>query len=202
LHLYQILEEEIIPLYYERDAHGLPLGWIEKMKNAIRTCAPVFSMQRMVKEYTRRYYLPAAENAARFRGDNYALARTLAAWKAQVRQQWHAVHLEAGLQNAEGAAPAQIQVGDAIPLDARVWLNGLAQEDVALEIVAGVQDSQGELLDPQVAPMQLTAEENNALRYQGALIPTEAGALSVGIRARPAHPALVHPYEMGLSKWA
>jgi starch phosphorylase len=202
LHLYQTLEEEIIPLYYERDGNGAPLGWVDKMKNAIRSCAPAFSMQRMVKEYTHCYYLPAAGNAVRFRTGDYALARDLAAWKAQVRQRWHGVHIEAGLRGAVGGAQAQAQVGEAIHLDGRVWPNGLTREDIAAEIVAGVQDRRGELPDPQVAPMQLSGEENSALLYQGAFTPKDAGVLGVGVRARPSHPALVHPYELGLSKWA
>jgi starch phosphorylase len=202
LHLYQILEEEIVPLYYERDDGGVPLGWVEKMKNAIRSCAPAFGMQRMVKDYTKCYYLPAADNAVRLRADNYALARNLAAWKAQVRQRWHGVHIEAGAHGAGGATLSQAQVGEAIHLDARLWPNGLTQQDLVVEVVAGVQDRQGELIDTQVAPMQLTGEENNALLYKGAFTPAESGVLGVGVRARPSHPALIHPYEMGVSKWA
>jgi starch phosphorylase len=171
------------------------------MKNAIRSCAPAFGMQRMVKDYTKCYYLPAADNAVRLRADNYALARNLAAWKAQVRQRWHGVHIEAGAHGA-GGAPSQAQVGEAIHLDARLWPNGLTQQDLVVEVVAGVQDRQGALLDPQVAPMQLTGEENNALLYKGAFTPAESGVLGVGVRARPSHPALIHPYEMGVSKWA
>ena len=62
--LYSLLEEEIVPLYYQRDADGVPRGWLQIMKESIRTCAPKFSMRRMVKEYVDMMYAPAARTAA------------------------------------------------------------------------------------------------------------------------------------------
>jgi len=167
------------------------------MKNAIRSCAPQFSMQRMVKEYATTYYLPAAANTSRFTQDNYALAKALAGWKSQIRQRWSTIGLQAAIQGEP-----QTIVGEPLSVKAQVWLNGTPVESVAVEIVAGVQDRSGTLIDPQVVPMERSGEENGALLYQGALTPANSGMIALGVRVRPHHAGMVNPYEVGLSKWA
>src|SRR5262249_43409503 len=57
--LYRVLEEEVVPLYFDRDSDGVPRRWIQLVKEAIRTVAPLYSARRMVKEYTERMYVPA-----------------------------------------------------------------------------------------------------------------------------------------------
>ena len=79
--LYHTLEEEIIPLFFDRDASDVPTGWVRVMKNSIESCAPAFSMQRMLIDYVEDYYLPAAASGQVFVADGYADARGLAAWK-------------------------------------------------------------------------------------------------------------------------
>jgi len=196
--LYTTLEDELIPLFYDRNADGLPLGWLEKMKNVMRTCAPAYSMRRMIKEYTNTYYLPAAANHLRYDADRYALARDLAAWKAQMAQRWYSLHLEARSNQND----IQLTVGDALLIEAKVYLNGLAPADVTVEIVTGLQDGQGRLVDPQVTPMTSVGAQDGALLFRGELTPSESGRLALGIRARPTHEGLINPYELGLSRWA
>ncbi|RIK35755.1 MAG: alpha-glucan phosphorylase [Chloroflexi bacterium] len=197
LDLYQTLEEEIIPLFFDRADGDVPHGWVAKMKAAIITCAPQFSMQRMVEEYTRRYYAPAAATGARAAADKHAVARELASWKARMRRRWGSLHIEGQVQGA-----TQTDVGEPVLVQARLWLNGLPADAVAVEVVAGVQDSGGQLVAPQVVPMERVGEENGALLYQGILTPQNSGVIVLGVRARPDHPALVHPNELGFSKWA
>ncbi|MCB0162319.1 MAG: hypothetical protein KDD83_29480, partial [Caldilineaceae bacterium] len=82
------------------------------------------------------------------------------------------------------------------------WLNGTPESDVAVEIVAGHLNGDGELVDIHVAPMAEDGRDGDALRYKGQLQPYESGQLGVGIRVRPSNPNLIHPYETGLNKWA
>src|SRR2546426_4063161 len=88
LSLYQLLEEEIIPAYYDRGPDGIPHRWIAIMKEAIRTCTPAFSMRRMVKEYTTRFYVPAIQQGIQIEQNKYEKARVLADWKEEIRQAW------------------------------------------------------------------------------------------------------------------
>ena len=197
LSLYATLEDEIIPLFYARDAQSVPTGWLAKMKNAIRTCAPQFSMKRMVKEYTINYYLPAAANAGAFTANNFALARDMAAWKARLAQQWNALHLQAELQSVK-----QITVGEPLQVNARVWLNGVPEGEVAVELLSGAVNAQGQLTAPQVTAMQVVGQENDAQLYQAQVTPTDSGVINIGVRARPRHVGLIHPSETGVSRWA
>lgn len=194
--LYQTLEEEIIPLYYERDEDGIPRGWIQVMKNSITTCGPRFSMARMVKDYTNLYYLPAARSGAHYQADDYAVAKRMAAWKAEVQRRWQTV----GLQMTEPPI-MQLEVGESLGVDARLWLNGLAEEDVAVELVYGENDESGIMKAPHYAPLSRVGAEGDALLYHGELNPEASGKLVMGVRVRPDSPDLLNPFEMGLSKW-
>ena len=66
--LYQLLEDEVVPLYYQRDRDGVPRGWVRMMKESIRTVGPMFSTRRMVKEYTENYYVPAMREILELEG--------------------------------------------------------------------------------------------------------------------------------------
>jgi starch phosphorylase len=195
--LYATLENEVVPLYYERGEGDIPVGWIRRMKNSIRTCAPRFSMLRMIKDYADDYYVPAMESGARYRADGFAVAKEMAAWKRHLRDSWHGVRVEA-------APPDELQaaVGSPVQLDARAWLNGLQLTEVALEIVAGVQDAEGNLINPQVIPMEADGQHDGAVQFRGELTPADSGQIALGIRARPRHDALINPYETGLNRWA
>jgi starch phosphorylase len=199
--LYALLEEEIVPLFYSRNEAGLPVGWVQKMKNAIRGCAPRFNMRRVVAQYTQQYYLPGIEAGQRYQAEGFALARQMAAWKARVRQQWQGIHVE-----VEGDIEGELYVGEMLPLRARVWLNGLAATDVAVEIVYGRQGAKDEWMEARVAPMHSTGNEEGhgrlPLLYEGKLRLAGSGQLAIGVRVRPHHRALIHAEEIGLSKWA
>ncbi len=197
LSLYSTLEEEIIPLFFQRDEEGIPRAWIQRMRNSIRTCAPRFSTRRMVKEYTTTYYMPAAETGARYAADHFALAREMAAWKARVRAHWGSVQLQ-----VEGELPSQTVVGEPVEVTARLLPGNLQPSELAVEIVIGHLDQEGILQDPLAIPMECSPDSGGGLVCCGAFVAEDSGQLTVGVRARPHHPALIHPYEMGLNRWA
>lgn len=194
---YSTLEEIIVPLYYERDADGIPGGWVRVMKNAMRSCAPAFSMMRQVKDYTNIYYLPAAASGEAAVQNNYAPARALAAWKGMIRQRWNTV----GIQ-AIPPETMQLNVGDSLTVGARVWLNGVQSSDIAVEVVTGLLDENHQMIAPQVAALSAGQPDHGALVYTGAIQPVASGQFAVGIRVRPTHPGLIDPNEMGLATWA
>ena len=196
LSLYSTLEEEVIPTYYEQSPNGIPHRWIGIMKEAICTCAPAFSMRRMVKEYTTRFYVPEIQEGIRIEQDRYEQARTLATWKEKVRKAWPGLELY-----ADGRRDGQISLGEGI--DMRAWVRGdnLRPEDLIIEVVYG------EAKDDQVAiqhtlPMEYIKRElDGSLRYELRLRPPESGSIAYGVRALPNHPALANKHEMGLVRW-
>ncbi len=196
LSLYALLEDEIVPRFYNRDADGIPQGWIETMMASIRTCAPQFSMKRMVKDYVSDLYLPAAAGRQAIQGNDYAQAKALAGWKKAVREAWSSVHVY-----VPNVGNVSTTVNESVAITAHVRMERLSPTDIAVEIVAGVR--KGEDFDnPVVIPMTVTGSENGAVVYTGNLSPANSGKLAIGVRVRPNHPAMLDPNEMGLNRWA
>jgi starch phosphorylase len=197
LALYTVLEQEIVPLYYARDAQGIPVGWLQVMKEAIRTVASQFSMARMVKEYTERLYIPAVQQGQQVTGESYALARSLAEWKQKVARAWPGVAIW-----ATGPTEGQIAIGEAIAVNAYLRLPDVRQEDVAVEVVYG-RDDDGKMRDPVVQRMEPDGREDNGnYRYRVQLSPNTGGSFIYGVRVLPTHPALPDRHEIGLVLWA
>ncbi|MEZ4676981.1 MAG: hypothetical protein R2932_22450 [Caldilineaceae bacterium] len=122
--------------------------------------------------------MPAAANGSRYTADNFAIAREIATWKGELAQRWQALHLEAALSSG-----GQLTVGEALNVRAKLWLNGIDETQVAVELIAGTQNGHGELLDPITMPMQTVNRENGALIYEGSLTPDDSGILTLGVCA-------------------
>lgn len=197
--LYTILEDEIIPAFYERDAEtGIPRRWIEIMKASIRSCASRFSMRRMVIDYAERYYMPAAEQGNLYQENGWALAKQMVAWRTNLRSRWPNVRAELG------ALPVEtVTVGDPVPVKAKIWLDGIPTSDVEVELVTGVQGSDGDLKEPVPVPMTQVGQEGDALIYTTNFTPERSGSLALGVRVRADRPNQIHPIDRGLLiRWA
>ncbi len=197
LSLYQLLEEEIIPTYYDRGPDGIPHRWIAMMKEAIRTCAPAFSTRRMIKEYTTRFYVPEIREGMQVEQDHYERARVLATWKEHIRRGWPGLEII-----VEGRRDGQLSLGEGVDVHAWVRADGLKAEDLSVELVFGQADE--EIVVPQHAlPMSYTKRElDGSFRYDVHLQPSETGSMGYGVRVLPSHPALVGKHDMGLIRWA
>jgi starch phosphorylase len=197
LSLYAVLEDEIIPMYYERDANGIPHAWLQRMKNAVATNAPLYSMDRQVKDYVTHYYLPAMATGVAAAKDGYSAARGLAAWKAMVGPKWREIRVEA---TTDG--PGQVSVGEALQVHARAWLAGLSPDEVAVEAVyTEAMDGIGSGTF-HTQPLQPVGHADGAVLFEGAIQPTDSGRVEMGVRIRPRHPNMVNPAETGLITWA
>jgi glycogen phosphorylase len=197
LSLYRILEEELIPSFFEHGNDDVPHHWVSTMKDAIRTCMPQFSMRRMVKEYTTRYYVPHIQQSMHICTNNYERARILAGWKEHVKKHWHSVELY-----VDGRRDGQLSLGEGIDVHAWVRMDQLSQEDISIELVYG--EASDEQVTPQHAlPMSFVKRElDGSYRYDIRLQPPESGSIAYNVRLVPSHPLLSGKYEMGLIRWA
>ena len=195
--LYSILEQEIIPLFFDRDpADGVPHGWVQVMKNSIRSCAPRFSMRRMVIDYTEIYYRPAAVSGIAYHEQDFALAKQIVAWKRTLREQWPGVRIE------RGSLPlTPVSVGEPVRISARVRLHGIPPQHVTVEALYGRGDGT-EIKNPSVLTLQPAGVDGDAQVYTADLVPTTSGPLAIGVRVRPHHERLIHPLDAGLLRWA
>lgn len=211
LSLYSILEDEVVPEYYTRRKE-----WLQRMRQAIATCGPQFSMRRMVADYTSALYVPAMASSWAYRQNEGEVGRRVSSWKRKVRDGWHTVHVE-----VQGLPPAQAKIGEPVEFAAQVWPGRLTADDFAVELVTVPATEEPDVAGSAAGPSSALAKQTTALQiasrgqlesghhppetsisYCGAFVPQETGKYSFGVRVRPEHPALIHPLEMGLSVWA
>ena len=197
LSLYRLLEEEIIPTYYDRGPDGIPHKWVAIMKEAIRTCAPMFSMRRMVKEYTTRFYVPEIQHGMQIEQNKYEQARVLANWKEKIRQGWRSLEVF-----VDGRRDGQLSLGESVDVRAWVRADHLRPEDFSVELIYG-EASDDQVIPYYAIPMVFTKRElDGSYRYDIHLKPTESGSIAYGVRVLPSHAALGGKHEMGLIRWA
>jgi starch phosphorylase len=195
--LYDLLEKEIVPLFYERGRDGLPRGWIAKIKASMHALCPVFSANRMLREYAESLYLPAAEHFWHLTDKDGAEACALAAWKRRLHQNWPQIRIEHVQVDADA-----LKVGDVLQVRARIYLGELTDQDVEVEIYHGMVDSTGEV--PRGTPTTMRCEERDASMYTftGAVPCLNSGRFGCAVRVLPHHKDLVHPFESGLILWS
>jgi starch phosphorylase len=198
--LYDMLERDVIPTFYDRGTNHLPRRWIAMMKGTIGTLCHFFNTHRVVREYLERFYLPAATRSQELGGDEMARARLLAAWKARVAENWPAVRID----GAESSALGELTVGHAVPVRARVQLGRLTPDDVSVELYLGRVNPDGHIVDAEATPLRVVeVDGDGGYLYAGSGTPCHRSGLhGYTIRARPTHPDLGAPFLPGLIAWA
>ncbi len=193
--LYDLLERDVVPTFYELSADRLPRRWIAQMKGSLKNLCHTFNTHRMVREYTERFYLPAFERYGRLEADGAAAARSLASWLDLVRREWPQVKIEA----LEEGPASEAKVGDMVAVRARLCLGALSPEDVTVELYLGALNAQGELTEPASFPMPHIG--GNAFEARG--VPCcRSGLQGYTVRVLPHHPNLAARFVPGLITWA
>jgi starch phosphorylase len=198
--LYELLERDVIPLFYDRRADGIPRLWIARMKSSIGTLCQFFNTHRMVRDYTEQFYLPARDNFAHLSRDSAAPARELTAWVARVRNAWSQVKIEL----LDPALPPAVSVGQAVDFRARVFAGPLKPEDLKVELYIGRLNAQGEIMNPERTVMKAgEAPGNTVWLYEAAGVSCGTSGLH-GFTARvlPSHRDLKSEFVPGLVTWA
>jgi len=196
--LYQVLENEIVPMFYARGRGGLPREWTRRMKSAMRTVCPVFSATRMVQEYAERMYLPGGVRWAALSGKGLARAKALAAWKARIRERWGAV----AVQQVQAETVVPLEAGGERPVQAEIALGELTPREVAVALYAGPIGADGEISPATVSAMTAgRALRPGVYRYAGTLQGKMTGLHGFRIRVLPSHPDLADPLGMHSIVW-
>jgi len=196
--LYQLLESEIVPAFYERRADGLPRKWIDRMKTSIIRLCPEFNMHRMVIQYADEYYLAAHRRHRRLQDDNASRARNLAAWRTRIEAAWPRLELKS-VSNGLG----EVNLGNEIKISALVFLDSLTPQDVSVQILSGRVDANGEIKDPEITPMDtFESEGNGCFRFHAPLRSEKSGFFGYTIRILPHHPDAVTSFIPLLITWA
>ncbi|MBV9095307.1 MAG: alpha-glucan family phosphorylase [Streptosporangiaceae bacterium] len=197
--LYELLGKSVAPLFYDRDAGGVPVRWAERIRHALRSLGPKVQAERMVREYVSALYVPAsASSHALVDASGFGPARELAAWRQRVVKAWPQVRIEH--VEAEAAGPTGQRLGTALRLRVLVALGELSSDDVTVEAVYGRPDDDDEIVGPGYAT--LAAEEpplpSGPMRYSGDVPLDRPGPFGYTVRVLPRHPLLSSRAELGL----
>jgi starch phosphorylase len=199
--LYQLLENQIVPLYYAKPDGKLPLAWLQLMRESIRSVTPIFNTHRMVKEYTERLYTPAAQACEEFARDDCRAATQLSQWKAQMRKDWPQVNIadvQVGNQDRQN-----IFVGESLQVSARVHLGAVDPQHVRVEAYHGETENGG-VKNPVVTILDQSerADGDGNYIYRGSVPGTESGTYGFSVRVVPIHPHLMQTHELRLITWS
>jgi starch phosphorylase len=189
--LYDLLGNQVAPLFYNRDTDGVPAGWLSMVRHTLASLGPRVQASRMVREYVDSYYLPAAAAVAKVSDDDYAGARELAGYRMRVGTSWSRVRVVGGDLTVDGAKPPVI--GATARVRALVDLAGLTPSDVDVQVVVGRVDDHDELRDVVTASMRPVSDGE----YAADLRLAHAGALGYTFRVLPKHGLLATPAELG-----
>jgi starch phosphorylase len=197
--IYDLLEQEIVPMFYNRGPDGLPRAWIRRMKRSISTCVPAFNTNRMVQEYVEKCYWPSAKRHLALTANELTKAAELARWKAKLAQSWGQIRVE----SVHGPSADPVRVGCDMPVSVRVNLGGVSPEDVEVQLFHGVLDSFGEISHPQTVPLSHNGPPaaGTSWDFTGRICCRTSGQYGYSVRVLPKHPSLHHSYEPGLVTW-
>ena len=197
--LFELLEHQVVPLFYDRSEGPVPRRWVRRVKSMLASLGPQVNASRMVVDYAEQMYEPVARQAALLGADGHARARALAGWKARVSAAWIDVRVGA-VESEKSNAP----LGSSRRVEATVTLGSLTDDDVTVQLLHGSVGSNDELGQATAVPMEVTGlgDEPGTYCYGGAFACGLAGRYGFTVRIVPKHPDLVQPVEMGCVAWA
>lgn len=199
--LYSLLENQIIPLYFNRDESGVPTEWVKMMKESIVSIAPQFSTHRMLLDYTRELYNPCIDRVRKIRESNYELVRKLSSFKSIVSRAWPDVRI---MVDTEGYSMREhnLKSGESITLNTIVNLGNLSPGDVAVEVYYGPIVN-NRIRNGETVEMNFMKQSNSTTyHYSVNLSITEGGEYGYSFRVIPKHNDLFNKYDLPFIKWA
>jgi phosphorylase/glycogen(starch) synthase len=198
--LYDLLEEVVIPAFYDRDVSGIPERWIGMMKQAMQTLVPRFNTERMLSQYYEQMYRPAARREQDLTAESYTRARELADWKRRIPMRFSSLKLlEVSVGGIHGDT---IVVDQPLTVQVRIEPGKVAPEEIRVELVIGPRDGHGFAGAPERIPLQVTdVEKDGILVFAGEYLVRANGSYVYGIRVLPFHPLLATFQETGLILW-
>ncbi|MBO4977832.1 MAG: alpha-glucan family phosphorylase [Muribaculaceae bacterium] len=194
--IYSMLENEIIPLYFEKNSAGYSPKWIQYIKGSIGDIAPHFTMQRMIEDYIDRFYNKEAARTKRLKADNNALAKNIVAWKERVAAAWGGIKVEKVEHSGE---ISQSITGEPFRVEVTVDCNGIGR-DLGLEMVVFRQEDGLEKL-AYTEQFKVVKVDDNKVTFELVSKLRDAGVFRYGFRLYPKNPELPHRQDFAYTYW-
>jgi len=205
--LYDLIENEVAPRFYDVDEEGLPLRWIEMVRHTLKSLGPKVLSTRMLRDYVQQLYTPAAAIARRLDLDR-AAAIELAAWKQRVRAAWSDVRIEHVESSGITDSPA---IGSRLCVEVLAVLGDLTPADIDVQMVYGRVGAEDELRDPRVvslvpvdaagSPDQSPGMAGRGQRFDVEVALEDTGPFGYTVRICPKHDLLASSADLGLVAW-
>lgn len=197
--IYSILENEIIPLYYDRNEKGIPTGWLKYVKNNIAQIAPEFTTRRMINDYEDRFYSPMFERITKLRDSDNQLAKDIALWKRRVLAGWNYVEVKSIVTPKIGIK--ELGLGEVYEVE--VVIDHKALEDVEFGIemlmVEAAEEQSPKIVHSE--PFEVVKREGSLVTYVMKYKLNLPGSYKFGIRLYPHNENLPHKQDFNLVRW-
>ena len=197
--IYSILENEILPLYYNKNAEGISEGWVSTMKNSIAQIAPHYTMKRQLDDYFSRFYCKMAERSHSLQANDFAKAKEIAAWKETVAQRWDTISVVSA-NKTETVNQGQFETGKSYDIEYVIDEKGL-DDAIGVEMVVVGSDADGNDKLMKVIPLELVKRDGNLYTFRGSVKNDFAGSFKVAYRMYPKNADLPHRQDFCYVKW-
>jgi starch phosphorylase len=196
--LYQLIESEIAPAFYNRGENGVPMGWVDMMRQSMANLAPMYSTARMVEDYTRMFYVPSHDGYTRLRENGLERAKSALAWRHRVRAAWNDV----SILNVADTGRVSNRLGGTFTVNVDVCLGALTPQDVHVQVLEGAVSSNRELNHPTKTLCTPTdGGTGGAVRFTCEIPCSETGHRGYIARVVPYHPDVRVESELALVCW-
>ena len=194
--IYGLLENEIIPLYYNKNEKGYSEGWIQVIKNSIATIAPHYTMKRQLDDYYSKFYCRLAERSEKLHANDNQLAKEIAIWKETVAERWDSIKVVSKESDLEDAAETGVEFKLKFVID-EVGLD----DAIGLEFVTLNTDEKGEEHIAKVVPFKQVNRDGNIYTFECSITPDKAGTFKAGVRMYPKNDKLPHRQDFCYVRW-
>jgi phosphorylase/glycogen(starch) synthase len=197
--IYNLLEDEILPLFYSWNNKGIPTGWIQYIKNTISEVAPHYTMKRMLDDYYDKYYSRLFSRTSEIKKNDYLMARKIASWKRKIFNGWDKIELVEVKVPDPSISP--IELGGLFRAEVILDLKDISGDDIAVEVLFGQKDN-GEVKKlVWVKEMEMKKLEGGRVSYSCNLTMEQAGVYDYVFRIFPDNPMLPNRHSMKLVRW-
>jgi glycogen phosphorylase len=197
--IYDLLEEEVVKTFYDRNKLGIPVEWVEKIKNTMALVAPHFTTGRMMKDYQDRYYHPQFERSRNVVNEDFKWAKELADWKHQVSLVWDQIKVKK-TELADGVNTI-MKIGQEYPVRVEVDLKGLSCNEVGLELVVTENGSREAPKIVETLNFEVERCEDSVCCFKLNYRPVHPGSFNYGFRLYPKNMGLPHRQDFRYVKW-
>ena len=199
--IYDILEHQIVPAFYNRNENGIPTKWVGIMKESIKSLTPKYSTHRMVQEYNNRMYVPGMVRMDKITSSNFSYIRDLSDWKVNIERNWPQVQIIAEKALNQLKERSSIS-GETITLNTTVYLGNIDSSSVKVEVYYGLIGNNNVIDNAETVEMNMDERiDSGTYRYSANVRLIDGGEYGYTFRVVPYHPELINKFETALIRW-